>query len=89
MESGTRQRGGRRLWRDVLALREWQAMQIGIGLPKPELPVWSMHPCTDGVHNQHETDIDCGGPYSACPTGKSCASNADCQSNLCLFGHCQ
>jgi hypothetical protein len=54
-------------------LREWQAMQIGIGLPSHSCQSGRCMPpaCTDGVHNQPETDIDCGGPYSACPIGKS------------------
>ena len=24
--------------------------------------------CTDGIQNQGETGVDCGGPCSACPT---------------------
>lgn len=43
--------------------------------PAPEL-------CVDGIQDGAETDIDCGGPLSLCPTrcpasGK-CANNSDC-----------
>jgi len=34
--------------------------------------------CTDGIKNQGEKEIDCGGPCSAC----TCAKNADCDDDL-------
>ncbi len=41
--------------------------------------------CTDGIKNQGETDVDCGG--SLCPTrcagGRSCSDDSDCASKLC------
>lgn len=38
----------------------------------------------DGVKNDGETDIDCGGPRATkCAEGKSCAVNSDCTSRYC------
>ncbi len=40
--------------------------------------------CNDGIKNQDETDIDCGG--SKCPkcqNGRTCSASPDCQSNYC------
>ena len=46
--------------------------------------------CTDGIQNQDETDVDCGGATcSACMDGASCAANADCISGQCIVGTCQ
>ena len=39
--------------------------------------------CTDGIKNNDETDIDCGGPCGKCNNNKSCSSSSDCQSNYC------
>ena len=45
--------------------------------------------CTDGIKNQDETDIDCGGTKCAkCGFKKSCSINTDCSSNLCQNGVC-
>jgi hypothetical protein len=47
--------------------------------------------CTDGMQNQGETDIDCGGPNCpmSCMNGQSCVVNTDCHSNNCMAGNCQ
>ncbi len=45
--------------------------------------------CTDGQKNGGETDIDCGGPCSKCPDGKTCGSNGDCAGKSCWGGVCQ
>lgn len=46
--------------------------------------------CNDGVQNNDESDIDCGGICGAvCPNGKRCGSNKDCSSNYCSFGLCK
>ncbi len=43
--------------------------------------------CTDGIKNQDETGIDCGGICSSqgkkCPNIQPCKINTDCQSNYC------
>ena len=39
--------------------------------------------CSDGVQNQTETDIDCGGTCAACDVLKKCKVGADCTSKVC------
>jgi hypothetical protein len=41
--------------------------------------------CSDGLKNQSETDIDCGGTCAAqpCAVGKGCAVATDCITNRC------
>ena len=50
------------------------------GLPPPPT-------CSDGIKNQDETGIDCGGVCSAqgkkCTKNESCKINSDCQSDYC------
>jgi hypothetical protein len=39
--------------------------------------------CDDGLHNQDETDVDCGGVCGGtCQSGLSCAASTDCASSL-------
>ena len=45
--------------------------------------------CGDGVLNQDETSVDCGGSTCArCPVDASCAVAADCVSGVCVDGVC-
>ena len=50
--------------------------------------------CSDGVRNQNETDIDCGGTVcSGCGLGRVCFAGTDCVSTVCRqtfvgFGVC-
>jgi hypothetical protein len=44
--------------------------------------------CTDGVKNQNETDLDCGGSCSPCDIGRACLAGANCQSFVCTAGLC-
>ncbi len=45
--------------------------------------------CTDGVKNQDETDVDCGGSIChQCAQGKKCSVNADCSTAQCTNGVC-
>ncbi len=44
------------------------------------LPIES---CTDGVANQDETDVDCGGVCDPCSTGAQCDVDDDCESEFC------
>ncbi len=48
--------------------------------------------CSDGVKNGGETDQDCGGGATGCPTtcavGKLCAANTDCASGKCTGNVC-
>ena len=47
--------------------------------------------CTDGVRNDEETGVDCGGPTGCplCPAGEGCKAAADCLSKVCWAGKCQ
>lgn len=44
--------------------------------------------CDDGVHNQDETDLDCGGGCPACGLGSACQVDLDCASEWCAGGEC-
>jgi hypothetical protein len=45
--------------------------------------------CSDGITNEGETDVDCGGPNCPpCATGKACQSASDCVSGTCSGGIC-
>jgi hypothetical protein len=48
-------------------------------------------PCTNGVKDGSETDVDCGG--GTCPrcrqVGQVCNSRSDCYSDRCVSGACQ
>lgn len=41
--------------------------------------------CADGVKNQDETDVDCGGACPACNLGQTCDKNSDCANGVCDF----
>ena len=46
--------------------------------------------CQDGIRNNAETDIDCGGPACpACAVGSTCGRHEDCDSSVCRAGTCQ
>jgi hypothetical protein len=46
--------------------------------------------CNDGVKNQTETDVDCGGICGAtCAAGKFCLVAGDCQTASCAGGVCE
>jgi hypothetical protein len=46
--------------------------------------------CTDGIQNEGETDIDCGGPNcGGCANGKNCGGDTDCLSGSCCNGTCR
>jgi hypothetical protein len=53
-----------------------------------EQPLRSL--CADGVTDQDETDVDCGGATCSarCPLGAGCAGSTDCASGLCAAGVC-
>ena len=39
--------------------------------------------CADGVRNQDETQIDCGGGCGLCPLGSPCSASEECSSRSC------
>jgi hypothetical protein len=46
--------------------------------------------CIDGIQNEGETDVDCGGPNCAgCANGKACLIDTDCQSGHCVSNVCR
>jgi hypothetical protein len=46
--------------------------------------------CSDGVQDQGETDVDCGGLTSCprCAVGENCSAGSDCQTSSCMGGQC-
>jgi len=44
--------------------------------------------CSDGMRNQDESSVDCGGVCSDCGLGYACNSASDCVSNTCVGGVC-
>ena len=45
--------------------------------------------CSDGIKNQKETDVDCGGSCMSCPLGRACVKASDCTSKFCKASTCQ
>ncbi len=48
--------------------------------------------CSDGIKNQGETAVDCGGPNcSSCPQGESCGDvGQECpEGTVCIAGNCE
>jgi len=46
--------------------------------------------CENGVKDESESDVDCGGPSSCarCFASARCSANRDCESNFCKNAHC-
>lgn len=45
--------------------------------------------CDDGVQNNDETDVDCGGPECpSCAAGQTCLLNGDCETTACVDSVC-
>ncbi len=61
--------------------------------PQPTITPTPLPPtCSDGIKNDSETGIDCGGAPSMCPlcpNGQGCFANSNCLSNFCQAGMCQ
>lgn len=46
--------------------------------------------CSDGVKDQDESDVDCGGTIClACEPGRGCNLDSDCSTHLCIGGSCR
>lgn len=39
--------------------------------------------CDNGIRDEDETDIDCGGPCEGCDFGQGCAGGTDCDTGFC------
>lgn len=50
--------------------------------------VTSTSSCDDGIRNQQETDVDCGGPCAGCRVGRECDFDYQCSSRACYNGKC-
>ena len=44
--------------------------------------------CSDGLRNQDESDIDCGGVCPGCDEGDACGAPSDCAMGECMGGVC-
>jgi hypothetical protein len=44
--------------------------------------------CDDGIQNQGEADVDCGGPCARCDVWRSCVANSDCRTGVCQGSRC-
>jgi hypothetical protein len=55
---------------------------------QPSAPVVAAASCIDGLQNQDETAVDCGGSCDKCVNGKSCSVNGDCISANCNNNAC-
>lgn len=65
-----------------LLTEQWTFPAEGFGYCTPTCQNGAFDPTT--LPTTSETDIDCGGPCTACETGKECAVNSDCVSKACL-----
>ena len=45
--------------------------------------------CINGLKDQDETDVDCGGSCIQCEDNRRCATDADCKNNYCYNGICK
>jgi hypothetical protein len=45
--------------------------------------------CGDGVLNQNESAVDCGGPCTGCANGRPCRAGSDCLSTVCQDSICR
>jgi hypothetical protein len=48
--------------------------------PYPDADIPS---CSDGIKNQDETDVDCGGSCALCGDGRACLTSSECASGWC------
>jgi hypothetical protein len=50
--------------------------------------ICSTDPCSNGIIDSGESDIDCGGNCATCAIGKACISDIDCDSGKCYNNKC-
>jgi hypothetical protein len=43
--------------------------------------------CSDGIQNEGESDVDCGGPCPPCAVGKACMQGTDCKTAACNYAN--
>jgi hypothetical protein len=76
----------------VLALLGWAACGSGGGGYYRggglDMATGAPGTCNDGIKNQNESDVDCGGKCSGCADGQHCNQASDCKSMKCTGGVC-
>jgi hypothetical protein len=50
--------------------------------------VCETRPCSNGLLDPGEVDVDCGGPCTPCGLGRTCRQPSDCASGRCVAGVC-
>ena len=73
-----------------------RAAERGYGVPGDPYfhigmrPVRSIVPphCSDGVKNESETDVDCGGDCGVCALAAACSTDGDCSTRNCSNDRC-
>ncbi len=75
-------------WKLTLtAERDGSALESSICI---HTPAAACETCSDGILNQDESDVDCGGSSCvACLPGDTCNAAGDCDSAVCTGGVCQ
>ena len=73
---------------DSFGEHEITAIKTGM-VCKPVVQTEPTPTCGDGIHNNDESDVDCGGSCPEnCDVGDSCGNNDDCTTGLCDGGSC-
>ncbi len=83
--------------KDVFGDSKKEDLRVDVGLMLSEMAeVWDKaieedgENCTDGIQNQDETDVDCGGLICVgCGLDESCLIDSDCLSNNCADYVCE
>jgi hypothetical protein len=73
---------------ETAAKRKHRRHRHNKGKKNPSPPPPPPDPCTNGVKDPGETDVDCGGTCGRCDIGKTCTVRNDCKSARCV-GTCQ
>ncbi|MCK4491510.1 MAG: hypothetical protein KAU03_02725, partial [Candidatus Altiarchaeales archaeon] len=68
---------------------ELRARKSGYHDEDKNLNIVSCESCSDGVRNQDETDVDCGGSCPPCGDGGNCSVDGDCVGGWCYNGTCR
>jgi hypothetical protein len=72
-------------WQSPEDVQVWPVLHVGPHEPPQSTSVSS--PCTNGVADGDETDVDCGGSCGpTCKAGQTCAFDSDCEQSACSTG---
>jgi len=70
----------------IYLIKAWKS---GYRDDEKSITVIECESCSDGIRNQNETDMDCGGICPPCEDGKNCSTDLDCISEWCYNGTCR